>query len=163
MEEKIVLELRMLNNAVRRYFERNSKVVKELDNLTCSNKWIMGYLFDEEQKGRDVFQRDLEGNFGITRSTVSKVLALLEKKGLIIRESVSHDARLKKIVLTERSREIERTMRCEGDIMEENLTSGFSPEELKALVGYLNRMKENMSRSIAEKTENSRAKGDNKQ
>lgn len=161
MEEQIVIELRRLNNAVRRYFERNSTVLKELDNLTCSNKWIMGYFFDEEQKGRDVFQRDLEGNFGITRSTVSKVLALLEKKGLISREGVSHDARLKKIVLTEKSREIERTMRSEGEIMEENLTSGFSPEELKALLGYLERMKENMSKSVAE--EKSRAKGDNKQ
>lgn len=159
MEEKIGIELRRLNNAVRRYFERSSTVLKELDNLTCSNKWIMGYFFDEEQKGRDVFQRDLEENFGITRSTVSKVLALLEKKGLISRESVSHDARLKKIVLTEKSREIERTMRCEGEEMEEHLTSGFSPEELKALFGYLERMKENMSKSI----ENSRAKGDNKQ
>ncbi len=147
MEESpdIGIRLRMLNNAVRRYFDRNSEFAKKLDKLTCSNKWIMGYLFDAEKEGRDVFQRDLENNFGITRSTVSKVLSLLEKKELISRESVSHDARLKKIVLTEKSREIGRTMRREHDEMEKKLRSGFSDEEISALCGFLERMQNNIA------------------
>ena len=61
------IRLRKLNNAIRRYLDHNSVIMRELDNLTCSNKWIMGYLFDAEEEGRDVFQRDLEQNFGITR------------------------------------------------------------------------------------------------
>lgn len=166
MEEnpEIGIRLRMLNNAVRRYFERNSEFAKKLDKLTCSNKWIMGYLFDAENEGKDVFQRDLENNFGITRSTVSKVLSLLEKKELIRRESVSHDARLKKIVLTEKSREIGRTMRREHDEMENKLRSGFSDAEISDLCGFLERMMNNIASSetgAAEKEKKSRPKGDN--
>lgn len=93
----------MLNNAVRRYIDRYAEGKKALDNLTCSNGWIIGYVCEMKERGNDVYQRDLENNFGITRSTTSKVLGLMEKKGLVERVSVSHDARLKKIVPTDRS------------------------------------------------------------
>lgn len=146
MEENIGLgiRLRKLNNAIRRYLDHNSEIMRELDNLTCSNKWIMGYLFEAEEEGRDVFQRDLEQNFGITRSTVSKVLSLLEKKELVKRESVSHDARLKKLVLTEKSREIGREMRREADEMDKSLRSGFSSEEITLLCSFVQRMHNNI-------------------
>lgn len=139
------IRLRKLNNAIRRYLDRNSEIMRELDNLTCSNKWIMGYLFEAEEEGRDVFQRDLEQNFGITRSTVSKVLSLLEKKELIKRESVSHDARLKKLVLTEKSRELGREMRREGEEMDKKLRSGFSSEEIALLCSFIQRMQNNLN------------------
>ena len=38
----------------------------------------------------------------MARSTVTGVVKLMERKGLIRRESVSSDARLKKLVLTEK-------------------------------------------------------------
>ena len=154
MEENtgLGIRLRKLNNAIRRYLDHNSEIIRELDNLTCSNKWIMGYLFDAEEEGRDVFQRDLEQNFGITRSTVSKVLSLLEKKELIRRESVSHDARLKKLVLTEKSCEIGRQMRRESEEMDKRLRDGFSPEEIALLCSFIQRMHNNiMSAYSAEK------------
>lgn len=143
--KEIGIQLRKLNNAVRRYLDRNSEALKKLDNLTCSNKWIIGYIFEAEEEGRDVFQRDFESNFGVTRSTVSKVLSLLEKKELIRRESVSHDARLKKIVSTEKSREIGQTMRRESEELEKKLTDGFSDDELEQLHGYLERIQKNLN------------------
>lgn len=140
----IGVRLRMLNNAVRRYIDRTSNIKKELDNITCSNGWIFGYLSDEEKQGRDVFQRDLENEFGITRSTASKVLILLEKKGLIRRESVSHDARLKKIKLTERARELGCQMQEDGCRIEACLTRGFTAEELETLNCFLDRLQQNI-------------------
>lgn len=135
---------RMINNAIRRYVDRTSEMKSELDNLTCSNGWIIGHLDHMEKLGRDVLQRDFENDFGITRSTVSKVLSLLEKKGMIERVSVSHDARLKKIILTDRSRDISRKMREEFKRTEERLTRGFSDEELKTLCGFLDRIQQNL-------------------
>lgn len=136
--------LRMINNAVRRYIDRNYEGKKEVDNMTCSNGWIIGMLCDAELSGRDVMQRDLENEFGITRSTASKVLILLEKKGVIARESVSHDARLKKIVLTEKSRELAGKLRADTAQMESVLTKGFTPDELETLNGYLDRLQKNI-------------------
>lgn len=140
----IGMRLRMINNAVRRYIDRYYEGKKEVDNMTCSNGWIIGMLCDAEELGRDVMQRDLENELGITRSTASKVLILLEKKGVISRESVSHDARLKKIVLTEKSRELAGKLRADTTQMEAVLTKGFSPEELEALSGFLDRMEKNI-------------------
>lgn len=144
-------QLRMINNSVRRYIDRNYEGKKEVDNMTCSNGWIIGMLCDAELSGRDVMQRDLENEFGITRSTASKVLILLEKKGVIARESVSHDARLKKIVLTEKSRELAGKLRADTAQMESVLTRGFTPEELETLNGYLDRLQKNIE--AAEKNE----------
>ena len=140
----ICKQLRMINNSVRRYIDRNYEGKKEVDNMTCSNGWIIGMLCDAELSGRDVMQRDLENEFGITRSTASKVLILLEKKGVIARESVSHDARLKKIVLTEKSRELAGKLRADTAQMESVLTKGFTPEELETLNGYLDRLRGNI-------------------
>ncbi len=136
----IGIELRSLNNAVRRYLDSNSPPVSS-DKITCSNAWIIGYINRSEG---DVLQRDLEQEFGITRSTASKVLILLEKKGLIKREGVSHDGRLKKLTLTEKGREIADHMRINGDRMESRLTQGFTEQELDTLQSYLSRMQHNL-------------------
>lgn len=145
IEDKgIGIQFRMINNAVRRYVENTSKLKKEIDNVTCSNGWIIGHLCRMEELGRNVYQRDFETDFGITRSTASKVLKLLEKKGMIIRTAVSHDGRMKKIELTDRSREIGKKMHDEYMQTERQLTSGFSGEELQTLCSFLDRIQANL-------------------
>lgn len=145
MEQRgIGVRLRMLNNAVRRYLDRTSESKREIEKLTCSNGWIIGHLCEAEREGRVIFQRDLEEEFGITRSTASKVLSLMEKKGFIARESVSHDARLKKLVPTDKSREIENEMQRDVNRLETCLTKGFTQEELDTLYSYLERLQRNI-------------------
>jgi len=138
------MELRSLNNLIRRYFEFSSHK-REIESVTGNNGWIIGYLADNS--GRDVFQKDIENHFTITRSTASKVLSLMESKGLITRQSVARDARLKKIVLTKRAWDISNTMREDSEKMESTLVQGFSDEEIEELVSYIRRMKENISAS----------------
>ena len=140
----IGVRLSLLNNAVRRYIDRYADGKKALDTRSCSNGWIIGYICEMRECGKDVFQRDFENNFGITRSTASKVLGLMEKKGLVKRVSVSHDARLKKIVPTERSLEIGRIIKEDNERMELLLKKDFSPKELEQLYGYLERMQTNL-------------------
>lgn len=143
--KSIGVRFRMINNAVRRYIDRNSQLKKELDNMTCSNGWIIGHVCKMEELGCDVYQRDFENDFGITRSTVSKVLKLLEKKGMIVREGVSHDARMKRIRLTDKSRELDARMKSEFKEVENRITDGFSEEELKILCGFLDRIEKNLN------------------
>ena len=105
-------------------------------------KQIIGYIADNSP--RDIYQRDLEETFGITRSTVSKNINLMVQKGLIVREGVAHDARLKKLVLTPKAWVMFEKMKRDSFEMEKRLTSGFSPEELKLLLQLIERMKQNM-------------------
>lgn len=73
-----------------------------VDKVTFMHGWIMCYLDDNSD--RDIYQKDLETEFGISRSTVTNILKMMEKKGYIERMSVENDARLKKLILTERGK-----------------------------------------------------------
>ena len=139
---KIGLELRSLNNMIRRYFEFSSHR-GEIESVTGNNGWIIGYLADHE--GQDIYQRDIEDYFTITRSTASRVLGLMEQKGLIRKRAVTQDARLKRIVLTPRAWDIREIMLEDSNKMEETLVRGFQEEEKTTLLSYLRRMKENIS------------------
>jgi hypothetical protein len=73
--------VRSLNNLIMRRFDRDRPDREVLERITGTNRWVIGYLVEQERAGREVCQRDLEEAFGITRSTVSKVLDLMERKG----------------------------------------------------------------------------------
>lgn len=139
---RIGLELRSLNNLIRRYFEFSSHK-KEIETITGNNGWIIGYLADNAD--REIYQKDIEDHFTITRSTASKVLSLMEQKDLIQRQPVAQDARLKKIVLTEKAKQLKGLMREDGKRMERILLKGFTQEERNTLHGYIRRMKQNIS------------------
>lgn len=66
-------------------------------------------------------------------STSSRVLALMERSGLIVRESVPRDARLKKIVLTDKSRDIAEALRANAVAMEGILLQGLSDDEIRGI------------------------------
>lgn len=139
---KIGMELRSLNNLIRRYFEFSSHK-KEIETITGNNGWIIGFL--SENEGREIYQKDLEDHFTITRSTASKVLSLMERKHLIERQAVIQDARLKRIVLTEKAKKLTGLMCMDAERMERTLLQGFTEEEVKKLYSYLERMKKNIS------------------
>lgn len=143
MNNDIGRELRALNNLIRRYMDNSSHHKKTVESFTGTNSWIIGYLSDH--MGQNIYQKDLEREFSITRSTASKVINLMAQKGLIERHSVSHDARLKKLVLTDKALELSKLMAEDCRRVESVLTKGFSDDELDTLHGYIRRMKENLS------------------
>lgn len=51
---------------------------------------ILGYLYWSRPK--DVYQKDIEEHFNITRSSVAGIVKLMEQKGYILRQSVQGDA-----------------------------------------------------------------------
>ena len=134
-------ELRIIQNHTKRLIE-NSLNKKQIDNITGTNGWIIAYLTDHSC--RDVYQKDLEKEFGITRSTASKVINLMVQKGLVEHQPVPHDARLKKLVLTEKSQELSELIKKDHKQIEAKLTKGFSDKELEVLKGYLERIRTNL-------------------
>lgn len=122
---------------------------QKVDEMTSSNGWVIAYIGDHPD--RDVFQRDLEREFGITRSTASKNIDLLEQKGFIERQRVDYDARLKKLVLTKKAEDILAVMKADRELLEKRLTSGFTGEELSALRSYIQRLIANLETYPEEK------------
>ena len=142
MENQTMLALRMVNTGIRKQIEafrsRNG-----LDAAAGTNGWVLGYLAEHEDA--DVYQRDLEKELCLSRSGVSKIVAALEKEGLLERSRVASDDRLKKLVLTEQGRAYTEQIRSDCRTLETMLTHGFTPEESAQLLAYLQRMQNNLS------------------
>ncbi len=137
----IGFEIRSLNNLIIRNIEKAFDG-KEADGITATNGWIIGFL--AANPDRDIYQRDLEAEFSITRSTASKVLILMEKKGLIDRKSVAHDARLKRLTLTEKGKKISRKKTGDIKAFEHRLTKGLTGAEVDFLHTCILKMKANL-------------------
>lgn len=135
------LLLRKIHIGIRRRLD-SSAGRRQLDNSTGTHGYIIKYL--KSRDGEDVFQRDIEKRFSMRRSTASSILSLMERNGMIVRVSVPQDARLKKIVLTEKARQYVSMFDEERNALEQTLGQGFSEEELKTLNGLLCRVAENL-------------------
>jgi DNA-binding MarR family transcriptional regulator len=139
---KIGFEIGGLSNLIRRKFETFNSI-NDANRLTGRHGFVIGFLYENLGK-KDIFQRDIEIEFSIRRSTVTGILQLMEKNGLIIRESVDYDARLKKLILTPKAFAIHETFMREVMEFETQLTKGVTEEEISCFLSTLEKFKKNI-------------------
>ncbi len=139
--ETIGFDIRTLSILIKRYID-GSATKQYVDNLTGTHGWVIGYLYDN--RDHDVYQRDLETQFSIRRSTATGILQLMEKNELILREPVESDARLKKLVLTEKALDIHKMVEEDRKRTEEQLTKDIDAQELAIFRKALKQMIRNM-------------------
>jgi DNA-binding MarR family transcriptional regulator len=134
------VEINGLSRTIRRYLATtmpdNARIA------TGGNAHIIMFL--ARNRDRDIVQHDVERRFCITPSTASRVLSLMERKGLVARESVPGDARRKKIVLTDTAEGIVADLYDNAIRMEESLFKGFSLNEREEFEAYLERLRSNI-------------------
>lgn len=104
---------------------------------------VLHYIQDKCEEG-PVFQRDVEEAFTLRRSTATGILQLLEKNGLIRRESVPYDARLKSLVPTGQASAIREEMHACIRETEALLTRNVDPGELEVFLRVIRQMNENL-------------------
>ena len=68
----------------------------------------------------------------------------MEQKGLIRRESVPYDARLKKLVLTDTALEMHSHVVRDSERLEAKLTKGLTDEELQTFFAIAEKIKDNL-------------------
>ena len=137
MNEKkhIGKEINILSNKIRRRID--NEVAKY--GITSAQGKIIGFVYWESKK-RDVFQKDIEEDLKIRSSSETSVLQLMEKNGYIKRESVSTDARLKKIVLTEKGDEIRLAVQNLIDEIENEVSKSITEGEREFLFYILDKL-----------------------
>lgn len=118
---------------------RIDRLADEFD-LTSVQFFVMEWIYFAAKERGDVFQRDLEAALDVRRSTISNMLKLLEAKGYVLRESVSEDARLKKLVLTSDGIRIYKEFKEHLSTMAAEESQFFSQEEMDMLVSLLKRL-----------------------
>lgn len=148
MTNEISVRLVRLNRLIhrniisRKLFCADSDRSGRCDNITMANSCIIDYLF--ENSDADICQRDLEEQLGMRRSTLSKELSLLEQKGFIKRESLSHDKRLRKIVLCDKVLPIAKKIKGDRHYLQQIMTAGISDAELDNFYKTLQKITENL-------------------
>lgn len=142
-ERQIGFELKAINNMIRRKLDIRFAEAG-LEEISGMQGSLLGFL-DRNSQERDIFQRDLEKNFNIRRSTATVMLQNLEQKGYIVRESVDSDARMKRIVLTDKAREVNRGVRKQIDAFHEELERGITPEEKELFLQITDKIKKNLA------------------
>ena len=135
----IPAQLRRVDNLIFRKINQFARA-NGVEQATPMHGWIIEYLY--RHRDEQVFQRDIEREFSITRSTVTNILQLMERKGYIRRQSVPQDARLKQLVLTE-----EGVLFHEKTILSFHQTDDYvagllTEEENAQLLQLLNKLRE---------------------
>ena len=144
----LVFELRMLDNLMKKNADAHFRLIEKNDQLTRMHHWIIGFLFDH--KDRDIYQRDIESEFRISRSTTSNMLSLMERKGLIRRQSVESDARLKKVVLTEKAERLHNMHLDTRQKLDAFIEGALTPEEKAEFLRMIEKLRRAISASMEE-------------
>ena len=117
-------------------------------DITMMHNWVIGYLYRNREK--DIFQKDVEAEFSIARSTATGVLQLMEKKGYLYRESVPGDARLKRLVLTENGIACHEQHVQWIENIESTMREGLSEEDVQNFFRVIRKMRENLEKNHSE-------------
>ena len=134
--------VRQMSCAIGKRF-RNSET-HDLSRTQCR---ILGYLshMERQSPGKPVYQKDVEAEMHISKSTASQLLSSLEDQGLVRRETDPADKRLKGLVLTDTARERSQVLERQVISVEELLRRGISDEEFGRFMDTLEKMVQNLN------------------
>lgn len=120
-----------------------NRITRDLDQFAkkYDTTWLQMSVIDylsRQDKNTEVYQRDLENEFFIQRSTATVLLQRMERSGFLYRQSSTTDARQKSVYLTDKAHDLEAQidhfMKRRQEILEEN----FSPADIKTFEKILN-------------------------
>ena len=139
-------EIKALNNLIKRMMVSHHLKCKAPKDITGQQMNVIMFLKHSYSEGKEVFQRDVECNLNIRSSTATGILKTLEKNGYIERVSVPSDARLKKLVLTEKSSALFEKIDPFIKSINDKLMEGLSEEEIEQFFSTIEKLKKNIDK-----------------
>ena len=138
----------LTRSAARYVGKLSNKLRRKLDMLSSRAEFsgsqgrTLHFLLAQTE---DVFQKDIEEEYSIRPSIATELLKQMEKNGLILRQSVPYDNRLKRIVLTDKALTYRQQVVEDLTALEETLVSGISEEDLEVFFNVIEKMMDNLS------------------
>lgn len=138
----------LTRNATRYVSKLSNKLRRKLDTLFPKQEFsgsqgrTLHFLLAQN---RDIFQKDIEEEYSLRPSTATELLKQMEKNGLIVREPVSYDNRLKKIVLTEKALLYRQQVVKDLTDLEKALVKGIPEKDLEVFFDVMEKMMDNLS------------------
>lgn len=141
-------EIKMTQNLIQRLMDTTTRLNSQ-GGVSFSVKQICGYLYCNSDK--PIYQKDLEKVFSLRRSSASAQLKKMEEKGLITREGIPEDKRLKEIKLTTLAeKEVEKTIE-EIKNIEAVISGGITEDEAEALLKILKKIRLSIENRLSQK------------
>ena len=134
-------EIRMVNHLLTKRLEKSVRAAG-IDEVTLMHGWIMRFLYENREKA--IYQKDIEKHFAIGRSTVTSSIQIMEKKGYITRQAVAGDARLKRVLLSQKGIVTHETIEDLIVRMNREMLKGIEEEELRVFMKVLLQIKDNV-------------------
>ena len=134
---QIGFELKAANNMIRRKMD-SIFAQQDGSELIGMQRPLLGYLYHKSRHG-DVYQKDVEKEFRIRRSTATVMLQSMEQKGYVVRVASTEDGRLKRILLTEKAIEHHQILNFNRE-----LEAGLTEEEKQTFLNILDKMMDNL-------------------
>lgn len=129
----------IISNQIKRQFDDTTS----RGTLTGMQERFLHFILAHSSE-QDVFQKDLEEEFNLRRSTATGILQLMEKNNLLYRESVDYDARLKKIVVTEKGAQMKKKVVESIRILEEKIKYGIADGDMDTFFRVMQQMSKNL-------------------
>ena len=140
---RLIGELKRINNQIKRKID-SDPVFIEQNKTTGSRGYLIGFIQRKTANNQPVYERDIEKEFDLRRSTVTQMLNSMEHNGLITRISETQDKRLKRIVLTDKAKICHDVVCAKLDEIDAELISLLSPQEFEQLKNALTKLKEGL-------------------
>ncbi len=122
--------------------------------LSGARGMVLGDIVRANRAGRDVYQRDIEQWFHLRRSSVTAVLQGMEQDGFITRCAVEKDARLKRLVATEKGLACHKEIEAAIARFEDDLQSGIDPAQAAVARAVLEQTMHNAQHILQEGNSN---------
>ena len=92
----------------------------------------------------EIFQKDLEEEFGMRPSSASALIKKMEQNGLITREPVPYDGRFKRIVPSEKALQNKENVLHGVQALESRLLDGISKEQQEQWLAITKKLIQNL-------------------
>lgn len=139
----------LTRNATRYVSNLSNKLRRKLDMFSSRREFsgsqgrTLHFLLTQTD---DIFQKDIEEEYSIRPSTATELLKQMEKNGLITREPVAYDNRLKKIVVTEKALTYQHQVVKDITELEETLIRDIPEADLDIFFKVIEKMMDNLSK-----------------
>lgn len=138
MTENIGRQLKIASTQLTKKFDKFA-IQYDLTSMQMSVIDFLTLLYDQE-----IFQKDIEHEFNIRRSTASTLLKRMEDKGLVRRVESNKDARQKQVILTDLAVQYEDDIQKFMVETQQQIHSFLSDEEYDALESSLDKIIKHM-------------------
>lgn len=138
-----------LSKSAARYVSKlSNKIRRRIDtfsskgDLSGAQGKVLHFILAQND---DIFQKDIEEEYGLRPPTATELLKKMERNDLIRREATTYDARLKKITATPKALQYKKQVVSDLEGLEEELIKGISDEDLKVFFRVIEKMLDNLS------------------